>query len=657
MLKCLSTCIIFSLLASSSASQNPGGFLWDALSNIVSLGAGGIKFINELFRYESQELSDFTPTNGAEFDFIVIGAGSAGAAIAARLSEVQDVNILLIEAGYHENLIMDIPIIALYLQYFKKLHWNHLTAQSNSSCLGMENRQCKLPFGKVMGGTSVMNAMMATRGTRKNYDEWAAMTGDNSWSYEGMLKYFKKLERHDVTKAPSDSEYHNFDGPVRIADVPYRTSYVHSWIKAGKELGLPAVDYNGKKLIGLNYLQTNIAGGERASSNRAYLHGLNRRKNLKVTMLSHVNKILINPETKNAYGVEFTKLGETINVIAKKEVIVSAGPLGSPQLLMLSGIGPRKHLQSLGIPVLVDAPVGENLMDHLSFIGLNFLTNDTGGIYIPDFIKPDNPSISDWFNFRKGPLTTPTGVEGIGYVNVYHPRNRDVEPNLEFIFGGTAPPYYIYKALGFTDEHNHRSFGGVNAKRGYFIWPVIIQPKSRGKILLKDANPTSHPVVISNYLSHPEDVKIGVKGIKLALGISNTDALQHHGARLNQDPTIGCEHLEFLSDDYWECTLRTLSISLWHHCGTCKMGHQSDETAVVNTKLQVRGIRRLRVADASIIPKIPTAHLNLPTMAIGEKAADIIKCEWGYLLDSSCKITNVNENFDLRRTNLNKLNK
>ncbi|KAJ8683334.1 hypothetical protein QAD02_019126 [Eretmocerus hayati] len=612
-------------------------FIWETIFNKISLGVGTFKTVFDFCHYSKNELNDMTPHDGEEFDFIVVGAGAAGAAIASRLSEIEEAKILLIEAGWKENLVMDVPLIALFLQFNKRMHWDYRSEPSDNYCLGIENRQCQYPMGKVMGGTSVMNAMMVTRGTKKNYDSWARMVGDESWNYDGMLKYLKKLEKYDVTLAKVDEHYHNFDGPVRITNVPYQTEYVHKWTKAGEELGLPPVEYNGRERAGFNYLQTNQIHGERLSSNRAYLHPAKHRKNLHVSMRSHVDKVLIDPQTKTAHGVEFTKYGRKIRVKAKKEIILSAGPFNSPKILMLSGIGPREHLQSLGIDVLVDAPVGENLMDHIAFIGLNFVTNVTGGIMITDFFKKNNPTISNYLNRREGPLSVPTGIEGIGYVNIDDPTPQNDEPNLEMIFGGIIPNYFIYKSFGFTEEHFKRSFSGVNFKEGYFIWPVIVRPKSRGRVFLRDANPSSKPKIIPNYFDNREDVRSALAGIKWAQKVSHTNVMQSIGSSLHHEPTIGCEDFELYSDDYWECTVKTLMISLWHFCGTAKMGRENDPSAVVNSKLQVIGIKNLRVADASIMPEIPTAHLNIPTMAIGEKMADILKCDWGYY---SCTTSN-----------------
>ncbi|KAJ8664962.1 hypothetical protein QAD02_006624 [Eretmocerus hayati] len=600
-------------------------------NNILSLASGSVHTFAEIFRYNRNEQLDFTPDQDEEFDFIIVGSGSAGSVLAARLSEVENVRVLLLEAGGHERWFMDIPLIALFLQYYRAMHWDYWTEPSDTYCLGFNNHQCRVPMGKVMGGSSTINAMMATRGSKKDYDEWARMSGDSSWSFSSMLKYFKRLEFFDVHLDELEVQYHNFNGPVRITDVPYRTRYVHSWVKAGAELGFPPRDYDGRKSPGLNYLQTNQINGQRLSANRAYLHPIKNRENLVVSMFSHVDRILIDQETKVAYGVEFTKKGKKIRVRASKEVIVSAGPINSPKLLMLSGIGPRQHLESHGIPVIADLPVGENLQDHIILLSLNFFANGSEGIQVFELLNPTNTQLANYLNNRKGPLSVPTGIEGIGFLNVDDPTAEDTDPNLELLFGNILPNCLIYEVLGLTRDQYLTSFAGVDFHHGYFIWPMLLQPKSRGRILLTNSNPESKPKIIAGYFEDKDDIRVMIEGIKWSLKISETEAMKEIGSTLVHKPVLGCEHFKMHSDQYWECVVRTQSMSIYHWSGACKMGAVEDPTAVVDTKLRVKGIERLRVVGASIMPKVISGHPNIPTIAIGEKSAEDIKCEWGFI--------------------------
>lgn len=426
-------------------------------------------------------------------------------------------------------------------------------------------------------------------GNKDDYDEWAQLSGDESWSYDRMLKYFKKLENFNITRAEIDPELHNFDGPVHITNAPYRSQLARAFVKAGTEMGLPPVDYNGHSQIGFSYLQTNQINGERLSTNRAYLHPVRKRKNLFVSMNSHVHKILIDPKTKSAYGVEFTKQNKTIEVFARKEVILCAGAIGSPKLLMLSGIGPAQHLQSLNIKILKDSPVGENLMDHIAYGGLTFLVNETVGITTPDFLNPRNLAINNFFFKRKGPIATPLGVEGLAFFNVDDPKSLDKKPNMEFMFGsGTmGSDYNIHIPLGITDTDWKNFFAVTLHRHGYLIWPLLVNPKSRGKILLRSSNPLAKPKIFANYYSHPDDVRITIKGIRMAIELSKSEAMQRYRARLYNPTVPGCKNLESDSDAYWECAIRRYTMTVWHPSGTCKMGRENDASAVVNTNLQV----------------------------------------------------------------------
>ncbi len=338
---------------------------------LLNLTVGVRKFLRENEQLTSTGLKDITPINNEEYDFIVVGAGSAGATIAARLSEVPDVTVLLIEAGKNENLFMDIPIIVNYLQLSDEVNWKYQTEPSENYCLGMTDYKCNWPRGKVMGGSSVLNYMIATRGDPRDYDNWAAM-GNDGWSYKDVFKYFMKLETIGIDDLTRDKAMHNTNGPLYIGYPSFHTPLAESFLEAGQELGYPKIDYNADQHVGFSYIQSTTKNGTRMSTNKAYLHPAKKRKNLFLSKLSHVNKVLID-ENKRAYGVEFTKSNVTIRVTARKEVILSAGAINSPQILMLSGVGPSKHLTEMNIDVVQDAPVGENLMDHVSYGGLVFL--------------------------------------------------------------------------------------------------------------------------------------------------------------------------------------------------------------------------------------------------------------------------------------------
>ncbi|XP_058809133.1 glucose dehydrogenase [FAD, quinone]-like [Phymastichus coffea] len=604
-----------------------------ALWNLARLKHGGLSFLQDIMKFAKEELPDTTPRHGQEYDFIVVGAGTAGSVIAARLSEVKNASVLLIEAGGHEHLLMDVPLLALFLQLYRDIDWGYLAEPSNDYCRGVHNHQCKLARGKVMGGTAVLNFMIATRGNKRDYEEWAELTNDDDWGYEAMLKYFKKLENFEVDLAPVENKFHGFDGPLRIANAPWRSKLARAFVKAGEEMGFPPLDYNGRKQTGFSYVHTNQINGERLSSNRAYLHPVRNRSNLFLTMNSRVDRVLIDPKKKIARGVKFRKFGKRIEVYARKEVILSTGAFASPHLLMLSGIGPAEHLKSFNIPVMANLPVGENLMDHIAYGGLFFEVNQTLGIVVSEFLNLRNPSINDYLTRRTGPLATAGGVEGLGYINVDDLRVDNEEPNIELMFGSVhlGSDALIKVPFGIREDIYRQYYADALHKHAYIIFPLLMKPKSRGKLLLTSGNPAVKPKIIMNYLSDADDVRVAIKGIRLAREVGKTRAMRKYGSKVWDRHVLGCEHCLYDSDEYWECALRTLTVTLWHFSGTCKMGSYYDNSAVVDTRLRVKGIKRLRVADASIIPTIPTAHINIPVIAIAEKFADIVKADWGYI--------------------------
>uniref|UniRef100_A0A0C9RKA1 Gld_25 protein n=1 Tax=Fopius arisanus TaxID=64838 RepID=A0A0C9RKA1_9HYME len=365
--------------------------------NMLSAAQGATLFALQGEEFMHAEPPDTTPNNRDQFDFIVVGAGTAGATIASRLSEIPQVRVLLIEAGRSENLVMDIPIIVNFLQFNNDINWKYRTEPSNGYCTAMTDKRCNWPRGRVMGGSSVLNYMIATRGHPKDYDRWAEL-GNEGWSWKDVLPYFKKLESFNINDYVSNQRVHNKNGPVSIEYPAFHTPLATAFLKAGEELGYPIIDYNsGNESVGFSYLQTTLKDGMRMSSSVAYLHPARFRKNLVVTKNSLVRKVLIDRDTKRAIGVEFVKRGRIFQVYASKEVILSAGAIGSPQILMLSGIGPTGHLQEMGVKPIVDLPVGDNLMDHIGCGALMFQVDQPVGMRFEDLANPMNPYIKDFF--------------------------------------------------------------------------------------------------------------------------------------------------------------------------------------------------------------------------------------------------------------------
>ncbi|KAL6438231.1 hypothetical protein ACFW04_004437 [Cataglyphis niger] len=604
------------------------------LSNLFRMGIGVLNFLEQGQYSLNQEIPDTTPEFGDVYDFVVVGAGTAGATIAARLSEIPQIKILLIEAGSNENIFMDIPLAVHFLQLSNDLNWKYQTKPSNKYCLGMNNNKCNWPRGKVMGGSSVLNYMIATRGGAEDYDRWAKM-GNEGWAYKDVLKYFKKLETIDIPELQSDTTYHGTKGPLHISYPAFHTPLADAFLQAGKELKYPLVDYNGKDMIGFSYVQSTIMNGTRMSSNRAYLYPIHNRKNLHVTRQSMVRKVLIDRRTNRAIGVEFTKYGRIISVLASKEVILCAGAIGSPQLLMLSGIGPAEHLTKLGIDVIRNAPVGENLMDHVSFGGLTWIVNTSVSIKMQDIINPTHPYVADFLMRRSGPITIPGACEALAFINTKHPEKRSGLPDIELLFtgGGFKGDLLLPIVMGLNPQL-HQIWDKYLNKHGWSIMPMLLKPKSRGWIRLLANDVNVKPEIVPNYFDDVEDIKTMIAGIKAAIKIGQTKAMQMFDSQLCNDTYPGCKNYDYDSFAYWECVIRLIPCTIYHYSGTCKMGPRGDPTAVVDPKLKVIDIQGLRVADASIMPEIIAAHTNVPVYMIAEKLADMVKKEWGFLKQS-----------------------
>ncbi|XP_076665159.1 glucose dehydrogenase [FAD, quinone] [Andrena cerasifolii] len=605
-------------------------FNGSAAENILGAGIGALNFLreNELFQDHAQP--DMTPGPDSVYDFVVVGAGTAGATIASRLTEIDEFRVLLIEAGPEETMFMDVPILAHFLQGVDEIDWRYETEPSDKYCLGMKGHRCKWPRGKVMGGSSVLNYMIATRGSPQDYDRWAQM-GNAGWAYKDVLKYFKKLEGVRIPKLGRDTKYRNTRGPVSINYAPYHSPLSAAFLEAGQELGYPLVDYNGEKQIGFSYIQGTISRGYRMSSNRAYLVG-KRRRNLHVTKMSMVHRILIDKRDKRAVGVQFVKGNRRISVYARKEVILCAGAIGSPQLLMLSGVGPAEHLKKLGINVIKDSRVGDNLMDHIAYGGLTFTVDQPVSVLMYNLTDIRNPYAKDFLLRQDGPLTITGGCDGIAFLDVDDPKNRDGVPNIELL--SLISSIYMLDALmknfGFSREIVDK-FSHFQSTNSYGIFPMLLKPRSRGSIRLQSSDVNVKPRIVPNYLNDPEDIRVIIKGIRAAVQVCRTRAMRKLGVAFYNKTVPECENYPFDSDDYWLCNTRMQTLTIYHYSGTCKMGPLNDKTAVVDPALKVIGIKGLRVADCSIMPEIPAAHTNIPVFMIAEKASDMIKKEWGYL--------------------------
>ncbi|XP_075157539.1 glucose dehydrogenase [FAD, quinone]-like [Haematobia irritans] len=496
----------------------------------------------------------------------------------------------------------------------------------------MYNNVCFQPRGRLLGGCSGINFMIFIRGNRRDFDRWSEV-GNKGWSYDEVLPYFLKME-NSVLNGLEDSPYHNRTGPLNVEYVRYRTQMANAFVKGAQEAGHPETDYNGASQIGVSYVQASTQNGRRHSSYRAYLQPImNRRKNLDVFTYSQVTKVLIDPATKIAYGVEFMYRKQLYTFKARKEVILSAGAFMSPQLLMLSGIGPKDNLQKIGVDVIQDLPVGMRMYEHASHFGPTFITNTTR-----QTLTPDLGTLRNTLEFNLGSAETVYsslgGVEALAFLKAPFSKLPSDWPDVEIVFGsatlasddGTA----LKQGANFKDEIYDRLYRPLSQTRQDHFTVIVMpyHPKSIGRVWLESKNPFVRPLIDPNYFDVEEDVEFMLHGIKESIRIAETPAMQRIGTKLDRTPVPGCEAYEFGSDDYWRCSVRTMTYTLHHQVATCRMGPATDDTAVVDPELKVHGVRKLRVVDAGIIPFPPTAHTNAVVFMIAEKAADMIKTAW-----------------------------
>jgi choline dehydrogenase len=504
------------------------------------------------------------------FDYIVVGAGSAGCVIARRLADRGDCRVLLLEAGGRDDraTIHDTDIASMTSMWGDpEVVWPHVTAAQP----GLVGRTVAIPQGKVLGGGSSVNAMMYVRGNRRDFDHWRGL-GNDGWSYADVLPYFRRSEDF----VDGADEYRGIDGPLKVVQYERASDASRAFAKAAVELGYraPGFDYNGEKQENgpFFYQSTRTKDNQRSSTAVAFLQPVLNSANLTVTTGAQVTRVLLDGES--AVGVEYGSGTGVRRARAESEVILACGTLTTPQLLMLSGIGPAAHLSQHGITTAVDLPgVGQNLQDHLLF-GVGY-----------ECLK-DQPF--------------PALLSEAGMFLYTQPASDAASPDLQFFFG----------PIQFVDD-KYKVDGP-----GFTFAPILAQPRSRGTVGLRSGQATDLPVVDPHYLEDSADTDVLVRGIEIARELAHTKAFDGlRGRELAPGEAVVDRHGLM---DY----VRANASTVWHPVGTCRMG--SDRDAVVDSRLRVHGVRGLRVADASIMPTITCGNTNAATIMIGEKAADLI---------------------------------
>jgi choline dehydrogenase len=532
-----------------------------------------------------------TINDGAAFSYIVVGAGSAGAVLAARLSEHPGVTVCLVEAGGpDDSVFLSMPLGLAALPKVKKFNWSYVTAPQPR----LNGRRLWWPRGKTLGGSSSVNAMCYIRGLPDDYDGWA-QDGASGWNWANVLPYFKKAE--DQQRGPDD--YHGTGGPLTVSDLRHVSPLSRTFCEAGTQLQIRSnADFNGPSQEGVGLYQVTQRGGQRCSTALAYLRPAMARKNLAVLTNALAEAILF--DGRRATGLKVRHNGRSVKLKAEREVLVCGGAINSPQLLMLSGIGPAAHLKEHGIAPLLDLPgVGGNLQDHLDVVVRHSSKAREGyGIAAASLPRLVREGLA-YRRAKQGMLTSNIAEAG-GFVRVM-PEAAAADVQFHFL---PAP----------MRDHGRKTVWGY----GYTLHTCCLLPKSRGEIRLASPDPAAAPSIDPRYLENDEDAAVMVAGLKLARRILQAPAFAaYRGIEVEPGPSVrsDAELVDFI---------RASAETIYHPVGTCRMGDRDDPRAVVDPELKVIGVDGLRVVDASVMPTIIRGNTNAPTIMIGERAADLI---------------------------------
>ncbi|KAK5638521.1 hypothetical protein RI129_012816 [Pyrocoelia pectoralis] len=556
------------------------------------------------------------------YDYIVVGAGAAGLVVANRLTSNEDITVLLLEAGGEPTLSSDIPLLAAALQ-FTRLNWGYFMEKQENLCQGLVDERMPWPRGRGLGGSSLINFMLMIRGNKHDYVRWNA-SGNPGWSYEEVLPFFIKSESATIENA--DDGYHGTDGPVDVVNLPHNLEVVNVFVKACEESGYQYVDYNGENQMGVSRMQSSLTNGRRCSAEKAYFRPARYRSNLYTCLNARVSKVLIRDEV--AYGVEYISNNVKYVAYASGEVILSAGTYHSPQILMLSGIGPQDHLTEHDIPLIKNLPVGEKLYDHLAFIGLSFTVNEPIVELFSNILSLK--SFWDFTVYGAGPLTVAGIVHALAFMKTSAANYTENYPDMELLFigGGLQTDYgLIHKRMfGISQKVYDAFWGRIESKYSFSVYPMLLHPKSYGKLKLKSNDPREGPLLYGNFLTDPDqqDLRAIIAAVREVQRISKSPAFRAYDTRQVTYPILGCEDFVYDSDHYWECAIRSISVTLHHQVSTCKMGPETDPESVVDSQFRVHGIENLRVIDTSIIPVTPSGHTNAIAFMIGEKGAHLL---------------------------------
>ncbi|KAK9871975.1 hypothetical protein WA026_015219 [Henosepilachna vigintioctopunctata] len=594
--------------------QPPSGNAFLLLLNTLLASQCALRNVDYYPKDNRQNLHD-----GDHYDFIVVGAGSSGSVVASKLAQEGKWKVLVLEAGDIPSVTTEIPKFALDIQTTSEAEIFH-TEPSTESCLSTKNGSCTWPRGKVLGGCSSINFMVYIRGNKMDYDNWAEQ-GNDGWNYQDVMKVFKTNERSLVPELDHINSYGKF-GILPLTKYSINETIRDIIIESAKDMSLQFVQEDGE--LGFMESPQTTHNGVRSNTAKVFLGSVKDSQKLTLAPNVYATKLIINQSEMRTEGVEVDIEGRRIKVFADKEVILSAGALNSPKLLMLSGIGPKDHLADVEIEPIHDLKVGENLQDHFKFLLFTKVSDEAMKI------RTDGEELDEIYNYfahREGNLAN-FGLTNIqGFINT---KNDSAYPDIQYTYMGIpkgTPFLNTYIELHNLKDEIKDNLIRMGKEFNILTTVVILlKPKSKGKIQLRSRNPNEHVRIYSGYLTDEEndDLETVLRGVRFAQNQIKTSSFQKVNPEVLDIGITNCKHLEFDSDDYWRCAIRNIAGTLYHPTSSCKMGPKTDGNAVVDPELRVHGIKNLRVIDASIMPEIISGNTNAPCIMIGQKGAQMI---------------------------------